>query len=126
MEYSEIVLEHAKNPQNAGVLENANARGYQMNPVCGDTLVLMLRIEDDLVADARFQTEGCTASIATSDIITEMVKGLSLEDAQAITHDDVAEAVGGLPPSKLHSAALVIDGLRRAIASYRQSQRGQS
>ncbi len=120
MEYSEIVLEHAKNPQNAGVLENANARGYQMNPVCGDTLVLMLRIEDDHVADARFQTEGCTASIATSDIITEMVKGLSLEEAQAITHDDVAEAVGGLPPSKLHSAALVIDGLRRAIASYRQ------
>jgi SUF system NifU family Fe-S assembly protein len=120
-EYSEIVLDHAANPRNRGSLDNANARGYQMNPVCGDTLALMLRIDGDAITDARFQTEGCTASVATSDIITEMVKGLSLEDALAITHDDVSEAVGGLPPSKLHSAALVIDGLRRAIAYYRQA-----
>jgi len=116
--YSDIVLDHAKNPRNHGVLEDANARGYQMNPVCGDTLALMLRIEDGKIAAARFQTEGCTASLATSSLITEMVTGLTIDEALALTHEDVSEEVGGLPSSKLHSAALVIDALRRAIASY--------
>jgi nitrogen fixation NifU-like protein len=116
--YSEIVLDHAQNPRNKGILANANARGYQMNPVCGDTLVLMLRIEDGRIAEASFETEGCVASVATSSIITELVRGLNLEQAQALTHEDIEEAVGGLPPSKLHSAALVIGGLRRALASY--------
>ena len=120
--YSDIVVDHAQHPRNRGVLENANARGYQMNPVCGDTLVLMLRIEDDRIAEARFQTEGCTASLATSSIITEMVTGLRLEEALEITHEEVSEEVGGLPPSKLHSAALVIGGLQRAITAYRQAQ----
>jgi SUF system NifU family Fe-S assembly protein len=122
MEYSDIVLDHAANPRNAGVIEDANARGYQMNPVCGDTLVLTLRIDGDRIEDARFQTEGCTASIATSSILTEMVKGMTVDEAEAIGHEDVSEAVGGLPPSKLHSAALVVDGLRRALASYREQQ----
>ncbi len=119
--YSEIVLDHARNPRNMGPLEDANARGYQMNPVCGDTLALMLRIEDGKIAAARFQTEGCTASLATSSLITEMVTGLTIEDALALTHEDVSEEIGGLPSSKLHSAALVIDALRRAIASYQAS-----
>ena len=119
--YSEIVLDHAKNPRNRGVLQDANARGYNMNPVCGDTLVLMLRVENGRIAEARFQTEGCTASVATSSIITEMVTGLTLDEASDLTYDDVSIEVGGLPPSKLHSAALVIDGLRRAIAAYRQT-----
>ena len=116
--YSEIVLDHAKNPRNRGVLEDANARGYQMNPVCGDTLALQLRIDDGKIAAARFQTEGCTASLATSSLITEMVTGLTVDEALALTHEDVSEEIGGLPASKLHSAALVIDALRRAIASY--------
>lgn len=120
--YSEIVIDHAEHPRNHGDLPEANARGYQMNPVCGDTLALLLRIDDDHVTDARFLAEGCTASMATSSIITEMIKGLSLEEALAITHEDVSEAVGGLPASKLHSAALVIDAVRRAVSSYRQSQ----
>ena len=119
MEYSDIILDHARNPRNLGPLPDANARGYQMNPVCGDTLVLMLRIEEGRIGDARFQTEGCTASIAASSLLTEMIKGVSVEDALALTHEDVSEAIGGLPPSKLHSAALVIDALRRALASYR-------
>ena len=122
--YSDIVLDHAQNPRNRGLLEDANARGYQMNPVCGDTLVLMLRIEDDRIAEARFQTEGCTASLAASSIITEMVTGLTLQEALDITHEDVSAEVGGLPPSKLHSAALVIGGLQRAIAGYKQPQQG--
>jgi nitrogen fixation NifU-like protein len=117
--YSEIVLDHAEHPRNQGNLENANARGYQMNPVCGDTLALMLRIDDDRISEARFMAEGCTASMATSSIITELVTGLSLDEALALTHEDVSEAVGGLPASKLHSAALAIDALRRAIAGYK-------
>jgi SUF system NifU family Fe-S assembly protein len=116
--YSEIVLDHANNPRNRGNLEDANARGYNMNPVCGDTLALMLRIAGGRIEAARFLTEGCTASLATSSMITEMVTGLTLEEAQALTHEDVSEAVGGLPASKLHSAALVIAALRRALASY--------
>ncbi len=120
-EYSEIVLDHAENPRNQGPLDGGNARGYQMNPVCGDTLALMLRIEDGEIRAAGFQAEGCTASVATSSIITEMVRGLTLDEALELSHEDVSRAVGGLPASKLHSAALVIDALRRAIASYRQA-----
>jgi len=121
-EYSEIVLDHAQNPRNVGQLPDANARGYQMNPVCGDTLALTLRIEDGKIRRAGFQTEGCTASIATSSILTEMVRGLSLEEALALSYEDVSKAVGGLPVSKLHSAALAIDALRRAIASYGEAK----
>ena len=117
--YSEIVLDHANNPRNQGILESANARGYNMNPVCGDVLSLMLRIEGDRIAEAKFMTEGCTASVATSSLITEMVMGLSLDEAMELTHEDVAEAVGGLPASKLHSASLVIAALRRAIEGYK-------
>jgi SUF system NifU family Fe-S assembly protein len=117
--YSDIVLDHAQNPRNQGVLEDANARAYQMNPVCGDVLALTLRIEDGRIAAARFQTEGCTASMATSSILTEMITGLTLDEADALTHEDVSEAVGGLPPSKLHSAALVIGALKQALAGYK-------
>lgn len=117
--YSEIVLDHARNPRNEGPLPEANARGYQMNPVCGDTLALMLRIEEGRIVEARFEAEGCTASLATSSLLTELVTGLSLDDANALTHEDISQAVGGLPASKLHSAALVIDALRKAIAGYR-------
>jgi nitrogen fixation NifU-like protein len=119
-QYSDIVLDHAQNPRNQGTLEDANARGYNMNPVCGDVLALTLRIEGDRIAAARFQTEGCTASVATSSILTEMVTGLTLDEAGELTHEDIADAVGGLPASKLHSASLVIAALRRAIDSYQK------
>jgi nitrogen fixation protein NifU and related proteins len=118
-QYSDIVLDHAEHPRNQGSLDDANARGYQMNPVCGDVLSLMLRIEDGHIAEARFMTEGCTASVATSSILTEMITGLSLEEAEELSHEDINDAVGGLPASKLHSAALVIGALKQALASYK-------
>lgn len=117
--YSDIVLDHAENPRNQGVLEEANARGYQLNPVCGDVLSLMLRIEDGRIAEARFMTEGCTASVAASSILTELIAGLTMQEADDLTHEDIDAAVGGLPASKLHSAALVIGALKQALASYK-------
>jgi nitrogen fixation NifU-like protein len=119
--YSDVVLDHANNPRNQGTLEDANATGYNMNPVCGDVLSLQLRIDDGHIMKARFQTEGCTASLATSSIITEMVTGLSLDEALELTHEDVAYAVGGLPASKLHSASLVIAALRQAIDRHQKA-----
>jgi len=119
--YSDIVLDHAQNPRNQGILEDANARGYNMNPVCGDVLALTMRIEGDRIVEARAQTEGCTASVATSSILSEMVTGLTLDEAAALMHEDIADAVGGLPASKLHSASLVIAALRRAIESYQKT-----
>ena len=119
--YSDIVLDYAENPRNVGPLANANALGYQVNPVCGDTLVLMLRVEDERIAEAKFQTEGCTASVATSSRFTELITGKSLAEAETITHQEVTAAMGGLPASKLHSAALVVGALRQAIAAYRKA-----
>ncbi len=118
-QYSDIILDHAENPRNQGVLEDANARGYQMNPVCGDVLSLMLRIEDERITEARFMTEGCTASVATSSILTELITGRTLQEADELTHEDIDDAVGGLPASKLHSAALVIGALKQALSSYK-------
>jgi SUF system NifU family Fe-S assembly protein len=117
--YSDIVMDHAQNPRNQGILEDANARAYQMNPVCGDVLALTLRIENGRIKAAMFKTEGCTASVATSSILTEMITGLTLDEADALTHEDISEAVGGLPASKLHSAALVIGALKQALAGYK-------
>jgi nitrogen fixation NifU-like protein len=118
--YSEIVLEHARSPRNVGYIEGADARAMQVNPVCGDTLVLTLSIVDGRIAEARFKTEGCTASIAASSLLTELVAGRDLAFAEALSPLDIERSLGGLPPSKLHSAALVVDALRRALASYRE------
>jgi NifU-like protein involved in Fe-S cluster formation len=82
-------------------------------------LALTLRIDDGRITRARFQTEGCTASVATSSILTEMITGLTLDEAEELTHEDISDAVGGLPASKLHSAALVIGALRQALAGYK-------
>lgn len=118
--YSEIVLEHSKHPRNVGMIEEPDARGVQMNPVCGDTLMLTLRIDAGKIVESKIQTKGCAASVATSSILTELIQDLSLDEAMELTHEDVSEAVGGLPSSKLHSAALAIDALRRAITGYQQ------
>src|SRR5579885_2626970 len=104
--YSPTVLDHFTNPRNAGVLESPSAVGVQSNPVCGDTMKLMLRIEDDVVTDARWQTVGCPAAIATSSIATEMILGKRLEEIEGLSKEQIVEAAGGLPPSKLHCSVL--------------------
>lgn len=117
--YSETVLDHFSNPRNAGVMENPDAVGVQTNPVCGDTMKLMLRIEDDRIAEARWQTVGCPAAIATSSIATEMILGRSLGEVDSLSKEAIVAAAGGLPASKLHCSVLAQDALRRAIKAYR-------
>ena len=116
--YSEITLDHFEHPRNSGVLEGADAVGYMTNPVCGDALVLMLRIEDERITEARWQSDGCAASIAASSLISELVAGKSLAEASEITREAVVEALGGLPASKLHASVLAADALHHALAEY--------
>jgi nitrogen fixation NifU-like protein len=117
--YSDIVLEHFANPRNAGVLEDADGVGVRTNPVCGDTMRLMIRVADEYIAEARWQTVGCPAAIATSSIATEMITGRPLDEVLTLTKEQIAEAAGGLPKSKLHCSVLAADALRAAIADYR-------
>ena len=121
--YSDTVLDHFERPRNQGALEDANAVGYMTNPVCGDTLLLMLRIEDGRIEEARWQSDGCVASIAASSLLSELVGGRSLEAAEAMTREAIVEALGGLPASKLHASVLAADALHRALADYTRRRR---
>jgi nitrogen fixation NifU-like protein len=117
--YSPTVLDHFNNPRNAGELDDPDGVGVRTNPVCGDTMRLMIRVADDRIADSRWQTVGCPAAIATSSIATEMIKGRRLDEVAALTREQIATAAGGLPRSKLHCSVLAADALRAASADYR-------
>jgi nitrogen fixation NifU-like protein len=117
--YSPTVVEHFTNPRHAGEMSDPDAVGVQTNPVCGDTMKLMLRIADDRIVEARWQTSGCPAAIATSSIAAEMITGRPLDEAATLTKEQIAAAAGGLPASKLHCSVLAQDALRRALLSYR-------
>ena len=117
--YSQTVLDHFNNPRNAGELDDPDGVGVRTNPVCGDTMRLMIRVADDRIADARWQTVGCPAAIATSSIATEMIKGQRLDEVAVLTREQIAAAAGGLPRSKLHCSVLAADALRAAITDYR-------
>ncbi len=120
--YSPVVLDHFANPRNAGVLEAPDAVGVQSNPVCGDTMKLMLRIADGVITEARWQTVGCPAAIATSSVATELITGKPIDAIEGLSKEQIVEAVGGLPPSKLHCSVLAQDALRKALKSYRAKQ----
>jgi len=118
MIYSEKVMDHFGNPRNVGVLEDADGVGEVGNPVCGDVMKITIKVADDTIDDIRFQTLGCGAAIATSSIVTEMAKGMTLPEAVAITKKQVAEELGGLPPAKMHCSVLATDGLKAAVDDY--------
>jgi nitrogen fixation NifU-like protein len=121
--YSEKVMEHFMNPRNVGEVEQPDGVGEVGNPVCGDVMRITIKVVDDRIADIRFKTLGCGAAIATSSIITEMAKGMTLTEALAIDRRVVAEALGGLPPNKMHCSNLAADGLHKAIGDYRSRQK---
>lgn len=117
--YTEKVVDYFMNPRNAGKLEDANAIGEVGNPRCGDVMKIYLKINDqEVIEDIKFETFGCAAAIATSSMITEMVKGKTIKEALAINNKDVAEALGGLPPAKLHCSLLAQEGIEAAVADY--------
>lgn len=118
MIYSDKVMDHFGNPRNVGVLEDADGTGEVGNPVCGDVMKITIKVDDDRIGDIRFQTLGCGAAIATSSIVTEMAKGMTLAEAVAITKSQVAEELGGLPPAKMHCSVLATDGLKKAVDDY--------
>ncbi len=117
--YNQTVLDHFRNPRNAGDLPDANAVGEDRNPVCGDHMKLMLRIDDGAITAARFLTRGCGAAIATSSRATEILIGMTPDDAARLRRDDFVDAVGGLPKSKIHCSVLAAGALRRALDDYR-------
>ena len=124
MGYTELALGHAQSPRNVGVLQDADGLGADLNPVCGDLLTLTIRVADGRVTDAKQHIKGCVGATAAGSILTELLVGSSLEEAEQITHQSVLDALGGLPASKLHSAALAAGALKKALADYRSKATG--
>jgi nitrogen fixation NifU-like protein len=120
--YTAQVMDHFSNPRNVGEIENADGVGEVGNPTCGDMMKITIKVGDERIEDIKFKTLGCGAAIATSSIATEMAKGMSLQEAMELTRDQVAEALGGLPPEKMHCSNLAADGLHEAIKDYRKKQ----
>jgi nitrogen fixation NifU-like protein len=117
-QYSEKVMEHFKNPRNVGEIPDANGVGNVGNPICGDIMRLYIKVENDKIVDAKFKTFGCGAAIATSSMVTELVKGKTIEEALKISNRAVAEALGGLPKIKMHCSVLAEEALKSAIDDY--------
>jgi nitrogen fixation NifU-like protein len=122
--YSEKVMEHFMNPRNVGEMDNPDGIGHVGNPVCGDIMELYIKVKDGIIVDARFKTFGCGAAIATSSMVTELVKGKSVEEALKISNRAVAEALGGLPPIKMHCSVLAEEALKSAIDDYLNKSEG--
>lgn len=118
--YSEKVMDHFTNPRNVGEIEDADGVGMVGNPACGDIMKLTIKVEEGIIKDIKFKTFGCGAAIATSSMVTELVKGKSLDEAEKITNKTVAEALDGLPPVKMHCSNLAADALHAAIEDYKK------
>ena len=121
--YSEKVMDHFKNPRNVGEIENPDGVGHVGNPVCGDIMELYIKVNDGIIVDAKFKTFGCGAAIATSSIVTELVKGKNIKEALKISNKAVTEALDGLPPLKMHCSVLAEEALRSAIEDYLARQK---
>ncbi|MCL2144652.1 MAG: Fe-S cluster assembly scaffold protein NifU [Endomicrobia bacterium] len=117
--YSEKVMEHFANPRNVGEIKDADGVGEVGNPVCGDMMTFYIKVKDDKLDDVKFKTFGCGAAIAVSSMVAEMAKGKTLDEAMLLTNAQVAEALGGLPPNKMHCSNLGADALHKAIENYK-------
>ena len=124
-QYSEKLIDHFEHPRNVGSLNEESPRvgtGTASSDVCGDVMRLFIKVENGIITDVKFKTFGCGSAIATSSMVTELAKGKTLDEAMAITRDDVAEELEGLPPQKMHCSNLAADALHKAIEDYRRKQ----
>ena len=122
--YSEQVLDHFRNPRNVGEMENPDGIGRVGNPVCGDIMELYIKVKDNIITEAKFKTFGCGAAIATSSMVTELVKGKTIEEGLKLTNKAVVDALGGLPAIKVHCSVLAEDALKSAIDDYLKKTTG--
>jgi len=123
MEYSELVIEHFQNPRNVGVIEDADGVGKMGSPVCGDLMEIYIKVDNNHITDIKFRTFGCGAAIASGSMASEMIRGKTLAEAEALTDEDVARALGGLPEKKMHCSNLAASTLHKAIEDYRNRHR---
>ena len=126
MEYTEQVMDHFMNPRNMGEMEDASGVGTVGNAKCGDIMRIYIKVENDVITDVSFKTFGCGAAIATSSKATELVKGKTIDEALQITNKAVMEALGGLPPVKVHCSVLAEEALHAAIKDYRDRMNGEA
>lgn len=121
--YNEKVMEAFKNPKNVGEIENASGVGTVGNASCGDIMQISLKIENDIIVDAKFKTFGCAAAIATSSTATDMIIGMAVEDALKVTNKKVVECLGGLPSQKIHCSVLAEEAIKKAIEDYQSKMK---
>jgi len=123
--YSDKVMDHFTNPRNVGEIKNADGIGEVGNAKCGDIMRIYLQVKDNIITDVKFKTFGCGAAIATSSMVTEMVKGKTIDEALKISNQAVADALDGLPPVKMHCSNLAADALHEAIRDYKEKHKTQ-
>jgi len=123
--YTEKVMKHFKEPKNFGEIEDADGVGEVGNPKCGDMMYCYIKVRKNIIEDIKIKTFGCVSAIATSSMMTEMAKGMTLEEAEKLTRDEVAEALEGLPPIKMHCSNLAVDALHRAILDYKNKSKSK-
>ena len=121
--YSRKLLEEFTDPKNVGVIEDADGVGQLGNPADGDVITIYIKVRDGILTDVKFKTFGCAAAIATSSMVTQMAKGRTIEEARRITKEEVAEALGGLPPGKMDCSNFAPDTLRMAIEDYQNKHK---
>ncbi|HHT46796.1 MAG TPA: Fe-S cluster assembly scaffold protein NifU [Firmicutes bacterium] len=124
--YNEKVIDHFQNPRNVGEIDSPSGIGEVGNMKCGDIMKIFIKVEDNIIKDIKFLTFGCGAAIASSSALTEMVKNKTIEEALAVTNNDVAEELGGLPAPKLHCSNLAADALHKAIKDYQRKNNLES
>lgn len=120
--YTDKVMDHFSNPRNVGDIPDADGEGTVGNPTCGDLMTIYIKVKDDVIEDIKFKTFGCGAAIATSSMVTELAMGKTVDEALKITRNDVADALEGLPPVKMHCSNLAADALQAAIEDYKKKQ----
>ncbi|PKL67007.1 MAG: Fe-S cluster assembly scaffold protein NifU [Methanobacteriales archaeon HGW-Methanobacteriales-1] len=120
--YTDKVMDHFSNPRNVGDIPDASGEGTVGNPTCGDLMTIYIKVKDDVIEDIKFKTFGCGAAIATSSMVTELAMGKNVDEALKITRNDVADALEGLPPVKMHCSNLAADALQAAIEDYKKKQ----